>query len=330
VDSRGYPIEGASVALRPPGGLVRLADARTARDGTTSIAFPTGATLEVSARAAGFAPSVSMLEGERPETVITLEGSDARSVRVVDDRRGAPIAGALVWLRAAYGDSVIVLARTTDRSGSVPIEAPLRAPVEVVVSAPDYGASRTVIAPGARDHTVRLASAVLFEGRVVRDDAPIEGATVALETLGRVEPGIATARTDRDGRFRFAHASLATRGLDVCAPGYRCRRLSGLRGDDRRPVDLGPIALEAVSGGGSGDVALDVRSTAAGLFVESVFPASKAAESGVRAGDVIALVDGQAAERARLLGPTGSTVVLTVERGGMRTRIALVRERVLR
>lgn len=332
VDSRGYPIEGASLALRPPGGLVRLSDARTARDGTATLAFPLGATLEVSARAPGFAPAAVLLDGESPEALVTLESIESRVVRVVDDRRGSPIAGALVWLRAVHGDSVLTTARSADRSGSVSVDAPLRSGVELVVSAPEYGVARGVLTGGAREVVVRLASAVTFEGRVTNGDTPIEGATVALDTLGRVDPGIGTARSDRDGRFRFVHASLATRSLEVCAPGYRCRRVASLHGDDRRPVELGAIALERANaiGSGAGDVAIEPRGTAAGLLVESVFPASKAAESTLRAGDVITLVDGKAADLAKLLGPLGSTVVVTVDRGGVRTRAALVRERVLR
>ncbi len=332
LDSRGYPIEGASVALRPPGGLVRLSESRTARDGTATLLFPIGATLEASARAAGFAPAAVLLDGESPEAVVTLESSESRVVRVVDDRRGSPVAGALVWARAVHRDSVITTARTADRSGSVSVDAPLRSGVELVVSAPEYGVARGVLTSGAREVVVRLASAVTFEGRVTSGDTPIEGATVALDTLGRADPGIAAVRSDREGRFRFAHASLATRSLEVCAPGYRCRRVTSLHGDDRRPVDLGVIALERANtvANGGGDVAIDARSTAAGLFVESVFPASKAAESNLRAGDVITLVDGRAADLAKLLGPLGSTVVISVDRGGTRARAALVRERVLR
>jgi hypothetical protein len=330
LDSRGYPIEGASVALRPPGGLVRLAEARTARDGSASLAFPVGATLEAVARAPGFAPSAALLENESPEATLTLERSEARTVHLVDERRRAPVAGALVWLRTTQGQTATTGVRTSDRGGSVTFEAPVGAAIELVVAAGDHAVARSTIAGGAREATVALAPAVTFEGRVTNGEAGIEGATVAADGLGRVEPGLGTARSDREGRFRFSFASLATRSLEVCAPGYRCRRVTALRGDDRRPVDLGTIALERGPAGASGDVALDARASAAGLVVESVFPASKAAESSVRAGDVIVLVDGKSADLAKLAGPIGYSVVVTVDRNGSRTRVALLRERVLR
>lgn len=330
LDVRGYPIEGASVALRPAGGLVRLGETRSARDGTASLAFPLGTNLEIVVRATGFAPAVLVVDGDHPEATVTLERSEERVVRVVDDRRGAPVQGALVLLRAAYGSGVVTFARTTDRSGAVRVETPARATVETIAVAAEYGVARGSVPSGAREHTVRLASAVSFEGRVTNGESAIEGATIASEGLGRVEPAIAAARSDREGRFRFAQASLATRTLEVCAPGYRCRRLSGLRGDDRRPVDLGTIALERAGAGAGADVAVDVRATSTGLVVDSVFAGSKAAESTLRSGDAIVLVDGKPAEASALRGPLGSTVVVTVDRGGTRERVALLRERVLR
>jgi hypothetical protein len=329
LDSRGYPIEGASVALRPPGGLVRLSDTRTARDGIATLAFPVGATLEVSVRAQGFAPAAVLLDGDTPEAVVTLDTIEDRTIRVVDDRRNAPVAGALVWIRTVFGDAAQVVARTTDRAGIVHLQASLGSSVEYVVVAADHGVVRGSVLHGERDGAVRAPNAVVFEGRVASGDAPVEGAIVALETLGRAGAGLGASKSDAQGAFRFALASTSTRSLEVCAPGYRCKRVGPLRGDDRRPTDVGVVNLERATAGG-GDVAIDARAGAFGLRVESVYPGSKAAESTLRIGDVITSLDGRPAEPGALVGAPGSAVIATVERDGRKLRIALPRERVLR
>lgn len=329
LDSRGYPVEGASVALRPPGGLVRLSDTRTARDGIASLAFPVGATLEVSVRAPGFAPAAVLLDGETPEAVVTLDALEDRTIRVVDDRRNAPVPGALVWARSVFGDAAQVVARTADRAGIVHLQTSLGTAVEYVVVAADHGVARGAVLHGERDATVRLPQAVVFEGRVASGDSPVEGAIVALESLGRAGAGLGASRSDAQGSFRFALAAPSTRSLEICAPGFRCKRVGPLRGDDRRPTDVGVVNLERI-GGTTGDVAVDARPSLSGLRVESVYPGSKAAESTLRIGDVITSLDGRAAESAALLGAPGSAVVATVERDGRKQRIALPRERVLR
>lgn len=331
LDSRGYPVEGASVALRPPGGLVRLADAKTARDGIAALQFPVSGTLEVSVRAQGFAPASMLLDAETPEAVVTLDAVEDRTLRILDERRNAPLPGALVWMRGVIGDAVVSALRTADRAGVVHVLAVTSSAVEYAVVAPDHAVQRGLLAPAERDGTVRVAPGVTFEGRVFGGDKPIDGATIALELLGRVEPGFGATRSDADGRFRFSLAAVATRALEVCAPGYRCKRVGPLRGDDRRPTDLGIVTLERGTGSAQGDVAIEAKPSTTGLRVESVFPGSKVAESTLRVGDVIVSVDGRAAaEVAQLAGSLGSVALAEVEREGRRRRIALPRERVLR
>ncbi len=330
LDSRGFPVEGASVALRPPGGLVRLADSKTARDGIATLQFPVGGTIEVSVRAQGFAPAAILLDAETPEAVVTLDPMEDRSLRILDDRRNAPIPGALVWVRGVIGDAALSALRTSDRAGIVHVPAVASAAVEYVVVAPDHGIQRGQLLPAERDGVVRLPPAVTFEGRVSGAEKAIEGATVAGEFLGRIDSGLGATRTDAEGRFRFSLAGATLRFLEVCAPGYRCRRVGPLHGDERRPVDLGSVTLEKGFSSALGDVGIEAKPSSSGLRVEMVFPGSKVAESTLRVGDVIVLLDGRAADLGQLAGPIGSAVVAEVEREGRRRRIALPRERVLR
>ena len=330
LDSRGYPIEGAAIGLRPPGGLVRLAEAQTGHDGIAVLQFPVGGTLEITVRAQGFSSAAVLLDRDTPEAVVTLDAAEERSLRVVDDRRNAALAGAIVWVRAVLGESSVTVIRATDRAGIVHVSAAAGAALEYVVVAPEHGVQQGALRPAERDGTVRLDGAMTFDGRVVGADGPIGGATISGEGLGRVETTLGASKSQKDGSFRFSVGSAAMRFLEVCARDYRCRRIGPLRGDEQRAADLGDISLERSRSSAQGDLAVQVRASASGLRVDSVFPGSKLAESTLRLGDTIVTVDGRAAETALLEGPIGSAVVAEIERDGRKFRVALARERVLR
>jgi carboxyl-terminal processing protease len=80
-------------------------------------------------------------------------------------------------------------------------------------------------------------------------------------------------------------------------------------------------------------VGIDVLTTAAGLLVQSVVPATPAARAGIRGGDLITAVNGHAlaglkgnASTNLIRGRAGTSVRLTLSRGGRRLTIALKRE----
>ncbi|MBX7115154.1 MAG: PDZ domain-containing protein [Myxococcaceae bacterium] len=213
---------------------------------------------------------------------------------------------------------------------------------DVWVEGPMGRSSRVPVSlsAGRQEVRVTMPQSNLLTGTVrdVDDGHPLGGAQITLEQIrplsqGYVSTPSRSVLTQADGSFSLSAPSEA--GLWFRAEGYQSRYvpLHEPGFDARRPLD---IRLQRGAGDvvrapyeGVGMVLLDLPQH---IKVADVFAGSPAELAGVRADDVILLVDGIAARPPAqknviplIMGRAGTTVVLTVQRGGERLEFALRR-----
>jgi hypothetical protein len=197
------------------------------------------------------------------------------------------------------------------------------------------------------DRTTRNVKIVLpkgakLSGRVIDADTrkPLPGATVALDTVTHAGANaIQPATTDAKGAYVLDGVpSGGPFSIRVDFGGYRSRIVPGLTttgGPITQDVELtvradGGSELELV---GVGAVLLP---KGAGVMISSVDLEGPAGSAGLKAGDVLARIDGVNVTQftvddcvQRLRGAAGSTVVVAVDRGGEQVEVTITRALVM-
>jgi len=258
LDSRGEPLEGASVEVRRdlygeyvvPRGREPLSTRRgtlvarvgSGAGGWFAVPLPEGRPFDLWAEAPGHAPASlsGRFAGDHVELRLALPGALAGTVTRESD--GRPVAAARVTGWKDDGSWIVLFDGVTDDAGRFQFEGLEPGPARVGVRAPGLTqTSDTVsvhIAPGARlERDFALFSGFTVEGTVVDAETglPVEGARVGLGWSLQC-----ATRTDAAGRFRVT--GVPDRDYDelhAVAPGYaRAAAVLGFGDDATIAVDL--------------------------------------------------------------------------------------------
>jgi hypothetical protein len=306
VDQDDQPIEGATVAARPPSpagiraeALDALTDpddvreATTGSDGRFSIAgLTTGEAVDVTARRSGYVP-VTAARIDVPATEplrLVLEPAARVSGRVVSDD-GAPVVAAVVTARPADAALPAALSgRTamTDAEGAFVLLDVAAGKVSLAAVAKGFLAGDPRVLDVAEGRNVEDVELTMHRGAVVEgtvltyEGNPAAAARVIVrrnstpERMLEIEVA-GSARTDGDGRYRLEGVPLGPESISADQEGYlrTVRDLEVQPGENRLDFRLGQgygISGRVVDGAGRAltGVAVTLLSSAPGLAKEDV------------------------------------------------------------
>jgi len=209
------PIAGATVTVAGRGSV------QSDQNGLFRVEVPNSGpvTLDVSAPGYTSRPFQWDPAGGKAVTRVELQGDALVSGKVSDAHSGRPIGGAKVEI--AQGRRKV----ETDEQGSFRIEDVRSGSAELAIDASGYSAQKITQDLIAGEDTaieVKLTGDATLAGRVVDgvDDEPIANAEVQVVGASR------SARTDRDGQFRFAELPSSRVEIEVHASGYQLCRLA--------------------------------------------------------------------------------------------------------
>jgi hypothetical protein len=339
----GAPIPGALVVAarerRFGSAGAPSAQAVAGADGRFELAELDPGRYRVTARAEGRAPgSVSRVSPGAKDVLVEL-APGGRLRGCVRGPGGEPVAPFTLLVHARRSALELAPQRSVsviDPSGCFALDDLAPGPAAVTAVAPGLAPSDPVdveIPPPDAEAAVDLV--LRAGGRlhgIVTDEAtgaPLAGARVGVEGspdgAASAFPVLADATTGPDGRFELG--GLPGRvSLFVAAPGHHARVLgadapSGARSGPVRIAlrPLGEGETPRVDLAGIGAV---LAARGEGLAIAQLVPGGGAAEAGLRRGDLVLRVDGQAVSELGMTsaidairGPEGSAVLLTVRRG---------------
>jgi hypothetical protein len=359
LDTDGDPVAGARVRVEATTKGSRLgSSAVSARDGTFEISGLPPPPYSVRAEHGSFAPSVPVEVRELGRPVqLTLDAGRAVAGSVHDASSAEPIAGARVSLRRA-GQSERV---DTNREGRFEFKRVAHGVYQILAEANGHLAqSHTLeVQDGRReppDQAFELAPAGSLSGEVVdRIGSPVWNAEVA---AGEPVDWTRAVRTDHGGHFilrdlpagdltvtaRKANAlginSSARVHEAVDSPGVIVRLDQTVPEDEEETSERDATPPANVAARGSPDPSLPRTSEATDrsaplafarrgdqIIVERVAAGSPAERLGLRAGDVLAAINGETvrspaqAKGMLSLRPAGGGWVIDVRRDGERFRL---------
>ena len=337
----GAPAEGAVVSAVARSSPVEApATARADASGRFELPGLARGAWRLTASRPGFAPAVAELEAGATGVRLRLLAGGRLAGRVRDRATGSAVAPFTVVVLGIEGRSVSVI----DPAGRYALDGLSPGLAVVSVVAPGYAPSpevRVVVPePGAGEASAdfdlsrggRLTGVVVERG----SGRPIAGARVAVEgtapSLG--VPVRNETTTDAAGRFELAGLAGRSDSIMASAAGHHARVVSAP--PLREGEAAGPLTLELTPVREGEDPRVELAGIGAGvqkqgeaLLVTAVVPGGGAAEVGMAPGDEVVAIDGAAvapmtlSEAIPLLrGPEGSTVTLSVIKGGDARRSA--------
>ena len=284
----------------------------------------------------------------RATVVVEADPGDAVELRVdpgltlrgrLEDETGSPVAaGSVAVLRVTgplarkpvAGRSVFAA------SGEFAFRGLEAGRYDLVVLAPGYArAAVTVDLPQADVAVVRLDPGASLYGRVVAADdgrplplARIEAGGIAglATSLATVLPGTRSTVSDADGAFELSGVAAGRHSLSVAALGYDGKVVSGIEvaaGERSGPitVELNPVAVGERPKTEIAGIGVAIGPVEGALTINAVIADGGAERAGLREGDVIVAVEGEAVvelgfETAvqNIRGQVGSYVELELRR----------------
>lgn len=330
IDGRGEPVGEARVEARPGNGaramvsLVPPVVGKSAADGSFTLGGVVDLPQIVEARGprggralrTGVSPDVRQLE-------LRLDGPGGIVGKVTDGASADPIRSFTIRL-SREGWSLRL--RVASAAGAYAIGELAPGNYTVRIGARGYGAQvvqdvHVVEGGNARADGVLYAGGRIAGVVVDRRGAGVPGAAVRMETgwLGR------PVLSDNQGRFTLRDVAKGRRSLTVSHPDYDTRIVGGVSVFPRKTTET-RVELHTSHGRRGGlrlsGVGLVMRKHADKLLVVRPLPRGPAALAGLRAGDVIAAIDGhstaamtfdKAVEAIR--GIVGTPVRLRIVRG---------------
>jgi 5-hydroxyisourate hydrolase-like protein (transthyretin family)/protocatechuate 3,4-dioxygenase beta subunit len=306
VDDDDRPVEGATVAARPPSAAGIRADAldaltdpkdvheaTTGRDGRFSLSgLTTGESVDVTARRQGYVPAtLARVEVPSSEPLrFALEPAARVTGRVLSDD-GAPVAAATVTARPADAALPAALSgRTamTDTEGSFVLDDLAAGKLSLAAVAKDYLASEARVLDiaegrGVDDVELTLHRGATVEGTVLTyEGKPATSARVVLRRNNNPERMLeievaGSVRTDGDGRYYLEGVPLGPQNVSADQEGYQrtVRDVDVQRGPNRLDFRLGQgygITGRVIDGSGRPlvGVAVALLSAAPGVAKEDV------------------------------------------------------------
>lgn len=211
--------------------LQRVAEVKSAPDGSFDFGVQPAATFAVSASADNYATGAITVDNANPRTtsdrlIVPLGACGMRLSGVVSDASGGAIAKATITVDGVDGtESATNGAYQVCISPKVVIGMPS---VEVRVEADGYGTTHEqVLAVGDIQHNFLLVPEAILVGRVITADGdPVAGARViAMAEPQEIPRHVASgfAYSDKDGRFRIARLAPGAFQLMAHAKGGHAR-----------------------------------------------------------------------------------------------------------
>jgi hypothetical protein len=341
----------------PHARLHPFAQSVTAADGTFTLAGLDPGRYRVSADAEGHARgAISGVAAGARDVVVRLDEERLLRGVVVDPESGAPVVAATVVVeraRSALMREVVATASTFGADGRFEVRGLASDTYAVTATAHGYASSTedgvVVGSTGAPpDITIALRRGGAVAGVVTSSErgAPIAGARVSLE--GRLGGGgtsavplLRDATSDASGRFEITGVPPGEQSLFVAARDHHARLLSGLFVAEGARIEV-EVDLTKTEPGETPRIELAgigvvIATREDELVIGRVVEGGGAAEAGLGEGDAILAVDGVPVTElgfegsvARLRGPEGSAVVLTIRRTADDGRDATTDVRVVR
>jgi hypothetical protein len=331
-DSAGTPLPGATVTAQSRAGSE--AAARTGPDGRFRLDGLASGRWWIRAERPGSAPAATMARAGDSDVRLVLATGGRIEGRVRDRRSSRPVAPFTVIVESVTVRTVSVV----DPDGRYALDdlAPGTAVLSVV--APHYAPSAEVrvrvsepgSAPAVVDFELtvggRLSGIVLSR----RSRTPVAGANVEVEGMP-MSAGIPVrieAVSGPDGRFELVGVSEQSMSLFASAPGHHARILSvpGVPGGGTAgpvEIELTPLAAGEEPRVELAGIGAQLAKRGETLRIIKTIPGGGAAEVGLAAGDELVAIDGASVARMTLSdavpllrGPEGTTVTLTVVKGG--------------
>jgi PDZ domain/Carboxypeptidase regulatory-like domain len=253
----------------------------------------------------------------------------------VRDRQTRALLPAFSYVLRRAGGPVIRREGFAGRAQEVPIGA---GKYELVVTAPNYArvtqvvsvsAGRTPLKITRRRVVVYLELGGSVEG-YVRDDRGLPVAD-ALVKIAQVE-----GRTDTRGAFLLTQVSPGTHELVATHPERGAGKVTGVK--VKPGLATVSVVVDLTSGAQAprslrAGIPITLREKDDRILIATVTPRSSAETAGLAVGDELVAVDGQDTDglglsdvRTLLLGPSGTAVVLEIERNGKTQKRSVMRE----
>jgi hypothetical protein len=354
LDDREFPVKNAQITVHSLDPAIPFrATVFTDEHGEATLSDAKGLPLRVQISAPTFAPAQLTLDATAAELKVALARAESATGEVVAARGRDPIEGAEVVLYTDLGARHL----RTGADGTFSVDGLAPGDARLVVRKAGYApAARSLKVPatgGDRPYEiprVELAEQGVVEGVVVDGHGdPVQGARVAKDRVptylaaGATPPGVAV--TAPDGTFSLAELPEGTLTLEAYAPDVGRTRVDDVKVIAGRTtvgvrIQLAPDeGAREHSPASTGGVAVTLGETSAPreVVVVAVAEASEAERAGLLPNDTLVAVDGTPVHtieeaRAKLNGPVGDDVVLTIRRaaGGTTERVRVSRERVRR
>lgn len=345
VDERGRPVEGALIvarfAGRPRQGPRTSSQALSDEGGTFLLEGLDTGRYHLTATADGWSPARrAAVPTGQDDVVLTLNEGATLSGVVTDARTGEAIPGFSVVVESRFDALRRATYRTEaffDAEGRFQMAGLEPRDYDVYVSSHGYARSDvTQVSVDESGRDVRadfnLSRGGSASGVVVDAESgqPVGEAQVSLEAQmsSSSTPVPITARTvtDWNGRFDVHGLAPGRRSLEVAARGYHRRLFTGL--EVTEDGALGPLRVELSPTEEGEDPSYELTGIGAvlttrrdALMIVRVLDEGGAAEVGLRPGDAILWIDGQAVTDLgfagaveRIRGPEGTSVRLSVRR----------------
>lgn len=344
LDPRGFPVEGAQISVASLRARTPYEAATfSAEDGTFSfLAMPRPPyALEVEHADYARYEEPELTPGDRPHEITLQEGGTIRG-RIVDRDTDAPVRDVIVGV---YREQDLVEEDATDAEGRFAIgrlatgryTLRMRSRTHLPDERGVTLAPSRYAAPELDVGDVRLLGAGVLRGHVT--DAVGEPVATARVYLPFMVNG-PSAITDAQGAYELrnvapgSHEVYAEHRIAGVGRGYRPVRVDALEEVADVDVRLSGRASDDASTPGSGivrGVAIDVEDADDGVRVRWIAPMTAAELSGIRLGDVLVSIDGEAVEsalqaRGLLQGPSSVRAVVGIRRNGADRRLLIARE----
>lgn len=320
--------------------------ATTAADGSFTLTDLDDLEYVLTAEAAGFPPAYTELArgGAKGVTIVLLEGK-ALAGTVVNGS-GDPVGSftLLVFRKRGVARDLVIARSVADATGKFDLRVE-DGEYDLQATASGWAPSEFVVAKaGDRAIGIKVSEGAILRGQVLAADGsgPIPYARVMREARSggaSAQPANAGTVTRADGTFELAGIPPGPVSITVGAGGFHPKIEAGMTASDG--AKLGPVTITLVKLKEGEQpqtelIGIGVKLVGAeeGLLIEMVIPNGGAAAAGIASGEMLVAVDGIPVTKlgldgaiSKIRGVEGTTVAITVLRGGKPVPIVVTRRK---
>jgi RNA polymerase sigma factor (sigma-70 family) len=349
IDGGGTPIADALVRAAPAGArqdIRATAFATTGPDGAFTLGGLDRGAYDLAAEAEDHAPaSAANLTGGTHGVTLTLDSGLALAGQALDSNGGpAPSYTLLVFRRDGAARQLVVTRSVVDARGRFAVRVP-EGDYELVAAANGWAPSPpTRASAGTTDVKLTLRTGATLRGVVVatQDGKPLGYARIMRESRGggaSAQPANAGTVTRPDGTFELTGIPPGPVSISIAAGGYHSRieaAMTAVAGEILGPITIALTRLAEGEQPTTELVGIGTVLTPDGdaLRVDRVIPGGGAEAAGIVAGDLMIAIDGAPVAPlgvdgtiAKIRGAEGTTVAVTLRRGGQAVVLVIQRRK---